>query len=806
MQNLRLALRSLARSPSFTLVIVVTLALGIGANTAIFSFFNGILLRPLPYEDPEHAVLLKRGARGFGEIMGEGVGLFAADFIDLQAQTKTLGALTTFTSDVATLTGRGTPDLLFGAIVTPNYFSVLGAHAAVGRTFSDTDAAGAAGRLAVLDHGCWQNRFGGDPAIVGQTITLSGVAFTVVGVMPADFSFPRWVQFWVTPSGIAPETTIGQRAADFQGRGNSLRTIIGRLAPGVTLAQAETEIAALVQRLPNPGNTDRLVHLVNLRDQSVGNVRPALAVLLGCVVLVLLIACLNIANLMLARATTRQREIAIRLAVGAGRWRIARQLLTESLVLALLGGVAGVMLSQWGVELLMRIAPDDIPRLAAVRIDASVLTFAFVLSVCTGILSGLAPVLGAGNSDLATTMKTGDRGGSGGALPRRMRSILVGGEVALSLVLLVAAGLLLRSFREMQAVSWGFEPGNVAVMRVAFKGSQYEEPAARRVIYRRLLADLSRQPGFEAVAMSFDKIGESWWHDSFTPEGLTAATPQDRPQASYHTVSTDYFRTLGITVVRGRAFTVDDSEDVAPVAIIDAATARRYFPNGDAVGKRVEFGLRNTTAQIVGIVGDVKSDGPEATRLPDIYVPYLQLSTNYVYVFVRTQLDVATVGTMIQQVVHGIDAGLPTTELGSMTQVIQRPAAIRRFPMVLLAAFSGLALVLAGVSIYAVTAYSVTQRTRELGVRMALGAQPRSVVALVLRQGLRPIAFGMLTGLGFAMVVAWLMRGLLFGVQPVDAATFIVIPILLGAVAIIACCIPARRATRVDPLVALRAE
>ncbi|MEO5957759.1 MAG: ABC transporter permease [Opitutaceae bacterium] len=807
MQDLKFALRSLAKSPGFAFVAVLTLALGIGANTAIFSFFNGILLRPLPYDDPERAVLIKRGERGFGEIMGEGVGLNAADFVDLQAHAKTLSAVTAFTSDVATLTGHGAPDLLFGAIVTSDFFTVLGAHAAHGRTFSSADAASGAGRLAVLRHTAWQNQFGGDPQIVGQPITLNGVTFTVTGIMPAEFEFPRWIQFWVTPAGVAPESSIGRPMADIGGRGGPLRTVIGRLAPGVTLAQAENEISALVARLPNPNQTDRKVHLLNLRDQSVGSVRSALNVLLGCVALVLLIACLNIANLMLSRATTRQREIAVRLALGAGRWRIARQLLAESLVLAFIGGAAGVGLSAWGVNLLVKIAPEDIPQLAAVRVDGGVLAFACGVALLTGIVTGLAPVLGAGATDLVTAIKTGDRGASGGALARRMRAILVGGEVALSLVLLVAAGLLLRSFREMQAVSWGFEPKQVALMRVAFAGAKYEDPTERRVLYRKLLADLEAKPGFDSVGMSFDKIGESWWHAPFTPDGFVPPTPQETPQSSFHTVSPGYFRTLGIPLVRGRAFAETDTDGSAPVAIVDAAIAERFFPGGDALGKRIHSStLRSGPVEIVGIAGRVKSDGPEATKLPDIYLPYLQRSSGYVYVFVRTSLDVATVGRTIKEVVRNIDAALPTTELGSMTQVIARPAAVRRFPLVLLAVFSALALVLAGVGIYAVTAFDVAQRTRELGVRMALGAPPRAVVMLVLSQSFRPIAVGMAVGLVGAVLTAFAMRKLLFGVAPIDAPTFVGIPLLLGAIALVACLIPARRATKVDPIVALRTE
>jgi putative ABC transport system permease protein len=424
----------------------------------------------------------------------------------------------------------------------------------------------------------------------------------------------------------------------------------------------------------------------------------------------------------------------------------------------------------------------------------------------TGVVSGMAPLLGTGIGDLATTMKAGDRGGSGGAQPRRLRSLLVGGEVALSLVLLVAAGLLLRSFLAMQAVSWGFTPEKVAVMRVSLMGKEYENMAARRVLLRRLLAELPTQPGFDSVATSTDKIGQSWMHVPFTPEEFVPATPQEMPNTNFHNVSPDYFRTLGIPVVQGRAFTENDTHDTAQVAIIDAAIAQRFFPNGDALGKRIRTKNLDRNAEIVGIVGGVKFDGPEASRLPDMYIPSLQVTSFSFYVYVRTSLDVATAGRTIREVLRNIDAGLATAELGNMTQSIARPAALRGFPLVLLAGFSALALVLAVVGIYAVTAYGVAQRTREIGIRMALGAQAASVTALVLRQSFRPIAAGMLAGIAGAAVTALAMRNLLFGIDPMDATTFAIVPPLLATIALLACILPAHRATKVDPLIALRTE
>jgi putative ABC transport system permease protein len=808
--DLRLAVRVLGKSPGFSLVVFLTLALGIGANTAIFSFFNGILLRPLPYADAEKIVLVKRGARNFADIMGEGVGLQTADYLDFQAaRTRSFSAFTTYNSDVATLTGRGSPDLVFGATVPANFFTVLGSQAAFGRTFSSHDTTAQSGRMVVLSYAFWQTRFGGDPALIGQSITLNAIRFTVVGVTAPDFDFPHNAKYWATASGAAPEGTIGVPNINVNGRGDFLRTVIGRLAPGVNIAQAEKEFSAMVRRLPNPAHANRdFFYLVNLRDMSVGNIRQALSVLLAGVIAVLFIACLNIGNLMLSRATTRQRELSIRLALGAARWQIARQLLAESLVLAFFGGVAGIVLSWWGVEFLLKIAPEDIPRLAAVHVDTGVLGFAVGISLLTGLVCGLAPIVSTAHTDLTSAIKTGgDRGGSAHALPSRLRAILVSGEVALSLVLLVAAGLLLRSFQEMVATSWGFEPRKVAVLRVAFAGVQWNEPAKARVFYRRLMAGLETQPGFESVAVSFDKIGESWIHAPFTPQGYAFAKPEDVPTASYHFVSPGYFRTLGIALVQGRAFTSDDAENAPSVAIIDAATAQKYFPDGHAVGRRIQIEASGSQmAEVVGVTGDVKSDGPEAPAQAALYLPYLQQPVSQVYVSVRTTLDVATAGRMIQQVVNTIDSSSPTTDLGSMEEAIARPAANRRFPLVLIGVFAWLALLLAGIGIYGVTAYAVGQRKRELGVRLALGAPPAGLVALMLKQNGRPVVIGLLLGFVASVITAYAMRGLLYRTAPLDAVTFLFVPLILGAVSFLACFLPARRATKVDPMVALRAE
>jgi predicted permease len=810
LSDIRLAFRSLARTPAFAAVIVITLALGIGANTAIFSFFHSILSRDLPYAAADRVVIFKQSATDYGELMGADIGLLAADLHDLQTSSQTVEDLAAYTLDAPTLTGRGAPDLVVGTVVSHNFFSMLGAQAAMGRVFTPADAASSAtGRLITISHRLWQTRLGGDPAILGQVLLLNKVPFTVVGVMPADFEYPRAAWFWATPAAVVPEMVIGLVSGNDGGRGHYLRTILGRLRPGVSREQAEKELAALVERLPNPNQSRRAVHLVSMRDQSVGNVRLALTALLGCVGLVLLIACFNVANLMLSRATARQREIGIRLALGSGRWRLARQMLSESLVLALLGGLAGVLLSVGALDLLVRLAPDDIPRLATVHIDGAVLGFALLISVVTGLACGLVPVFGTTRTDLVTVIKSGgDRGGSASAAPRRLRTGLVVGEVAISLILLVAAGLLLRSLEKMQAVSWGFNPAQVVSARVTFIDERYNNPAAQRLFFRTLLEKFEAVPGFEAVGLSLDRIGQTWVHLPFIPEGHTYAIPADAPQANYHFISPDYLRTMGIAVVQGRGFTMADDEKADGVILIDAALAKKFFPDGQAVGKRLGVqrpqGIHHP--EIVGVVATVKSDGPVGEARPEIYRPLLQAPFNSCYINVRTSLGVAAAGELFKKTVQQIDAGVPLAHLTGMEQIVAQPGDARRFPLGLLGVFAALALLLAGLGIYAVTAYGVAQRTREIGVRMALGASPASVVLLVLRQGFRPIFLGLVVGMIGAVFTAFALRNLLFGVQPLDLATFAVIPLVLTAFALLACWLPARKAARVNPLEALRAE
>jgi putative ABC transport system permease protein len=807
LSDLKLAFRSLLKVPAYTALIVATLAVGIGANSAIFSFFHGILLRSLPYDDAARVVILKKAADNYEDPVGAETGLYAADFRELAPQVRTFAALSTYTLDSATVTGRGPASLVSAAVVTPNFFTVVGSNAVVGRAFSGSDARAGEGRLAVISHDYWQSQFGGSAEVVGQSLTANGVAFTIVGVMAPDFDFPREASLWVTPATDVPETAIGQPTSDFSGRGAALRTIVGRLATGVTLAQAESELRQTLAALPNPNQVQRASFLVNLRDHTVGDVRPALAVLLGCVGLVLLIACLNVANLMLSRATAREREIAIRLALGASRWRIARQLLAESLLLACAGGVLGQLLGAWSLALLVQLAPADLPRLAAVEMNGWVLGFSLVISCATGVASGLAPILGTLRANVSAGIKAGgDRAGSAGPAAARLRSFLVGGEVAVSLVLLVAAGLLLRSLGEMQSLSWGFRPAEIVSARVSFLAERYASDESRVAFYRALHHKLTSAPGVESAGTSLDRIGVSWINLPYTPQGQVFANPADRPLANYHIVSPDYLRTMGIGVIAGESFRESDAP-ATPGVLIDAAIAARHYPDG-AVGKSLKIVSPGGEIDlpIRGVVRSVKSDGPVGASRPDVYFSYLVFPQNNFYMHVRTTLPPAAAEALLRRAVQELDAEVPVTDFASMEEVIARPATSRLFPLGLLGGFAGLALLLAAVGIYAVTGYAVSQRTREIGVRMALGAPRASVVALMLRLASRPVAFGMAAGLVGAALTAFAMRKLLFGVAPLDVTTFVLVPLFLAAIAFVACWLPARRASKVDPIEALRAE
>ncbi|HZP59010.1 MAG TPA: ABC transporter permease [Opitutaceae bacterium] len=800
LSDLKYAFRRLARSPGFTAVAVLTLALGIGPNTAIFSFFYGVLLRPLPFDDPDRLVIFQQAPAGSGSIRVNGVGLFAADYLDIRKHSQSLADAATYTAFGSAVTGVGSPDVVGCAVVSDNFFAVLGARAFVGRVFTPEDVRLGSGRLAVLSYDYWRSKFGGGNDAIGRHFAINGVDFVVMGVMPPDYRFPNEAGIYVSPAGQVPESYVGAAAFDANGRGNYLRTIVARLRPGVSVDRAQAELAALVRALPNPNQMNRPVYLVTMRHQTVGQIRPILGTLFGCVGLVLLIACLNIANLLLVRATAQQREMGIRMALGASRWAVACHALTESLLLALFGGVLGVLIGLGGTRLLLALAPTSIPRLAAVRVDGEVLAFALGLSLLTGIAFGLAPALEISSSDPNRALAGASRGGTTGVQRRRLRSTLVAIEVSVSLVLLVAAGLLLRSFHRLQAASWGFESARVISMRVGFYNPRFGEEESLRSVYTRLQAELGAEPGFESVGLSSDLIGNAYWSGPFVPEGHVFRSRAETPVANRHGVSPDYFRTVGIRLIQGRYFTAQDNEHGPPVVIVDSALARKFFSDGQAIGKHIDG------AEIVGIVNDVKSNGPEAGPGMDLYFPLSQRLFASAFITIRTTLAPVACVAVAKHVLQQIDPSVPVSNVTTMDDVVAKPALGRRFPLILIGAFAGLALLLASIGIYAVVSYSVAQRTREIGVRMALGAQARGVTRLILRQGAIPIATGLAVGLGASVFTAFTIRKMLFEVPPYDAVTFAAVPALLAAIALFACWIPARRAARVNPIEALRAE
>ena len=808
LRDVRFAIRQLHKNPAFTAVVVLTLALGIGANTAIFSFFSGIILRPLPFSEPDRLAIVQQSALKFGDISYS-----PAEATQLQAQTTTLEGVASYSAEVATLTGRGAPESLFCSVVSGNLFSVLGSKPRMGRTFLPEEARAGARRVAVVSNRFWRFTLGERNNALGETITLNGVPFTIIGVMGPEFEFPRWIDAWLNPAGSAPEFRVGQRVETTE-RDDNYLSLVGRVKRGTDFTQAETELTGLVRRTAaaDDGSTfDRSVHLMPMRLEAIGTISTALGLLLGFVGLVLLIACLNVANLLLARATTRQREIALRVALGASRFQIARQLLTESLVLSVLGGAVGVVLGWWGSRFLLQLAPADLPRLTEVKLDSWVLIFSVALSIVTGIGFGMAPVLHSSSPDLTTAMKEGAQNLSGGSRRQRLRGMLVATEVALSVVLLLSAGLLLRSFWKMLQVPLGYQTTNIISGRIGFSDPQYQNRNKSIAAYRQVLERIAALPGAESVAASFDQMGVSWGHVVFIPEGQSYATPEEAPHAAIHAISPAFFKTLGIPLLQGRDFTMDDDENAPDVVIINSTLARRYFPDGQAIGRRLKFGFgpeqnNRPLPVIIGVVADVKHDGPEAESGNRAYTVLTQNSRMNFFVFIRTPLDIATMGAALKRVVQEIDPNVPVAGVSDLSQTVAFPATKRRFPLILMSLFAGLALVLASIGIYAMTAYAVAQRTREIGIRMALGARAGEVVRLVLSQGIRFVFVGTATGLIGGGVAALLLRSLLFGIPILDPVTFSIIPLFLLAVAVGACWIPARRAAKVDPMIALRSE
>jgi putative ABC transport system permease protein len=802
-QDLRYTVRRLCRSPGFAAVAVVTLALGIGANTAIFSVVNGVLLKPLPYADPESLVAL------FHVSEGERTTMSGPNFWDVSRQSRTLAGAAAIARFRTILTGHGEPVRLDAAEVSGRFFDVLGVQPMLGRGFREDDNQPKQPRIAVLSHGLWQQRFGGQPDVVGRKITLDGVPTEVVGVMPAGFAFPAGRVLW-TPLEYTPNFTTGQRSAWYL-------NVIGRAKPGVAPAEVTAEVETIGKQLAAKyvdANEGVGITAMPLLESMVGDIRQAVLVLLGAVGFVLLIACVNVANLLLARAAARESEMAVRSALGAGRGRLVRQLLTESVLLGLLGGAVGLLLAVWGIEILVGMQPQGIPRLADVGLDRTVLAFTGLLSLVTGLVFGLFPAVQATRTTLAGSLKDAGRGALGTRSGSRLRSALVVAEMALAVILLAGAGLLIRSFTRLTAVNPGFQVEQALTFELSLPDLRYENPPQQVTFFDQLLPRLRSIPGVQAAAgvMALPLSGSSFVL-SFVVAGRPPLPPAQQPVMQVRVATAEYFSTLGIPLRRGRLFSADDRAGSTPVVVITEAAAKQHFQGEDPIGKKITLGwgrgpgTPRAGGEVVGIVGNVKAEGLDETDPPQIYLPYAQWPVQGMAVVLKTALPAASVADAVRREVYAVDPWLPVSNVRTLEEVLARSVSQPRFYMTLLAVFAGVALALAAIGIFGVLSYAVAQRTREIGIRMALGARDRAVVALIVRHALLLAVAGVAVGTFAAWILSKsMMAGLLFGTDPRDPATFSAVALTLTAVALLAAYVPARRATRVDPIVALRAE
>jgi predicted permease len=801
LQDIRYGLRMLYKAPGFTAAAIIALALGIGANTALFSVVNGVLLRPLPFRDPNGLAVISL----LNSKTRETFPLCDADFLDWRAQNQSFTAVTAFVQNRFNLTGSGRPEQMFGDMVTGDFFSILGVPPVVGRTLlSNEDRPGSA-NVAVLSYRLWQNRYGSNPNVIGQGIVLNGSTYTVIGVMPPGFLSSPETQLWTNlvidpPSRRGPYYLTGQ----------------GRLKPGVTLEQARAELTTIHQRIEqaNPKTDANMTfRAVPLEEAIVGDARPALLVLLGAVTFVLLIASANVANLILARASVRERELAIRAALGASRARLAVQLLTESGLLAGLGGIFGLGLAWCGVQLLIELAPASLPRLEEVTLDSRVLAFTTVISLASGILFGVGPALGGGRNAMNNSLKEGGRSQGQGTRSIRARRVLVVVEVALSMVLLIGGGLMLKSFHRLQSVNPGVDVENALTMQISLPERQYDDSRSI-AFYRKLLDKLQTLPAVDSagvgMALPPNLLDVT---DYFMVEGQVETSERNLGLADLVFVSPDYFRALGVPVVKGRSFNDGDRAEAPNVAIINQTLAKRYWRNQNPIGKRLKTGgperPKNKWMEVVGVVGDVKYSGLDAAPEMVLYEPYEQSAWPSMYLVVRTSSKLGDPGELasaVQNAVWSLDKDVPVAHVRTLEQLLSESVEQPRFRTVLLEIFAMIALSLAAVGIYGVLAYSVTQRRQEIGIRMALGARRSEVFALVVGQGMVLALIGLAIGLAGALVLARFLSSLLYGVRPTDPATFAVVSLLLAAVAFMSCYIPARRAMRVDPMVALRYE
>jgi putative ABC transport system permease protein len=803
-QDIQYALRRLVKAPGFSVIAILTLALGIGANAAIFSVVNGILLKPLPFPEPDRLV-------GVYHVEGDHRAVMSGpNFIDVAHAAKSLESAAAIHRTRVILTGEGEPVRLDGAEVSASFFDVLRVRPLLGRTFTPDEDTPGKTNVIVLSHALWQQRFGSERNVIGKRIAIDGTSREIVGVMPAGFSYPPNRQAWM-PITYDGDFVSRQRGAWYLG-------VVARLKPGVTAQQSAAEVQGigrtLARQYPDANGAIGMTTL-SLHEAIVEDIRRSVLVLLGAVGFVLLIACANVANLLLARAAARESEMAVRTALGAGRGRLVRQLLTECILLSFAGAGAGLLLAVWGVEFLIGLQPDGIPRLDAVRVDGTVVAFTMAVAVLTGLLFGIVPAFHATRGGWAASLKEAGRGAVTSRGGARMRGALVMAEMALAVLLLVGAGLMMRSFVRLQAVDPGFRPAQALSFELTLPEPRYEKDQAVVAFFNQLLPKIRALPGVRSAAsvMALPLSGTNF-NISFAIEGRPPIAPANQPSMEIRVATADYFDTVGIPLKRGREFTDGDREGSPPVVLITESAARQYFPHEDPIGKRIKIGWgkivdgKRTQAggEVVGIVGDVKEAGLDEPNAPQLYLPLLQWPVRTMSVVLKTTTPPKGLADAVRAAVYSVDANMPVSGVRTLDDIVSRSISQPRFYMTLLAIFAAVALALAAVGIFGVLSYAVAQRTREIGIRMALGAQEGSVVRLVVTQAMALVIAGVAAGTAAALFLSQTMTKMLFSVTPTDPATFTGVAAVLMTVALMASYVPARRATRVDPIVALRTD
>jgi putative ABC transport system permease protein len=805
-------IRTLFKSPGFTAVAVLSLAIGIGANSAIFSVTNALLLRPLPYKDADRLVILWSRSPGLNVPQDW---FSPGQYLDVKTQNTVFDETAISIGASFNLTGQSTPEHVDGARISSSMFSLLGANAMMGRVFQTEEDQPGKPPTVILGYGFWQRYFGGEDGVIGRTLTMNGNDYTVVGVMPAGFSLNNEVMPAVNGiqnADLLVPLPLSESARS--NRGNEDFNIFARLKPSITIAQAQAEMDIIADRMKQqypqnyPPNGGLTISVVPLLQQVVGDISLALKVLFGAVGFVLLIACANVANLLLSRAAVRQKELAIRAAVGASRGRLIRQLLTESMLLALAGGLAGAGVAVLTIKALRVFGPDNIPRLNEVGIDGRVMVFTCFVALLTGVSFGLVPALRASRVDLNEVLKEGGRSGASGRGGHRTRKLLVVSEVALSLLLLIGAGLLIRSYQRVWNAYPGFDSHNVLSLRLTLPAVKYPKPDTITQFYRRVVERLNEAPEVESVATTYSlpmsTVALAW--EPISIEGYVPNGAQELIISNVRIVSPEYFNTMRIPLLSGRYFDEHDTKGAPETVIVDEAMAERFWPNENPIGKRLQRGGSGSWRTVVGVISDAKQYSSEKEPPIAVYYPFEQFGARNMFLVIRTSRDPAGMTEAITKEIQALDPEMPVFDVSTMDQRLHDSLARRRFSMFLLGLFAVVASILAAIGIYGVMAYAVNERTREIGIRLALGAQPASVLQLVIRQAMVLASLGIATGLACAFALTRVMASLLYGVSATDALTFVITPLVLGCVALLASFLPARRAARVDPMIALRCE